>query len=98
MVAELATNALKYAVADGRTLLIELDFPPAAGIAIRVRDNGGGFPEAIVQGAREPGPGLGLVRSIVGHGLHGTVSLANDDGAVITIAFPAEHTADAAAA
>lgn len=65
-------------------------------VKLRVRDNGGGFSEAIMKRAFEPyvttkpkgtGLGLAIVKKIVDEH-HGTVTLENKAGAAVTIALP----------
>jgi len=81
---ELATNVARHA-ADGRSPVSceaasWLDGPK---LVITFRDDGEGYPPAVLQG--DGGVGLDLVRNLVKGSLRGTIRLLNDQGAVIRI-------------
>ncbi len=87
ILAELLTNAAKYAFPDGRKGRIEvvLRRNGASGI-LEVSDNGVGFSTA-ESGAKESGFGLNLVRSLADQ-LGGAFSLACDGGTRCVLEFP----------
>jgi PAS domain S-box-containing protein len=97
---ELATNSLKYAVSVAAHPCMEINISERDGKAcIIFRDNGPGFPEAILSGNLQgTGIGFDLVTGIVRKSIRGTMSFWNDNGAVSEICFekmseqkPEEH-------
>lgn len=91
VLAELALNSVKYAfgaVPEPR-IGVAIEGRGPGRTAVVFRDNGPGFPEgALPEGLpSRPGAGLGLVRGIVTKSLRGTLSLRNDGGAVVEIAW-----------
>lgn len=88
VLAELVTNSLKH----GRSSRIrhEVEIQRLGNEAIlRYRDNGRGYPESVIRGARERGHiGLELIEGLVAHSLRGRVELTNDHGAVAILRFP----------
>lgn len=89
---ELATNTLKYAVPKKEhvRVAVELDEDDAF-FTLEYRDDGPGYPAAVVGGAF-PSVGLGLVSSLVTGTLRGSLTLSNDRGAVATIRIKKEET------
>ena len=84
---ELATNAIKYALA-GRlaghiTVWIEDE---GDWIQVEFRDDGPGFPETILRQGHH-NVGLHLIRTIVQRDLDGALTLHNQNGAVTRIRF-----------
>ncbi len=90
VICELALNTLKHA--DVRPARIDVEVGrDGEDITIRYRDNGVGFSESALAGARR-GEGMGLVRVLVAHTLGGSMTVSNDDGAVTLIRFPEPGT------
>jgi two-component sensor histidine kinase len=88
---ELATNSTKHALTDRQALGIRVRFQAApGGVEFEYRDNGPGYPAAILAGERL-GVGLDLVQKLVTGTLRGTLTLANDAGAVAALRFKAEE-------
>jgi two-component sensor histidine kinase len=84
---ELATNAIKYALADRLTGQITVRIEDEGDLILfEFRDDGPGFPEEIIRQERH-NVGIYLVRTIVQQDLDGAMSLENDHGAVVTIRF-----------
>ena len=89
---ELTTNTMKYArhgqeAAEITVAIAQQDET----IHLTYRDNGPGYPEPILQGLFDKsGIGFHLIFGLVTKSLRGTITLANDNGAVARIAFPAE--------
>lgn len=87
VLAELAANSVKHGAKDV-PLLVDVSIEArGAGVRICVRDNGPGFPQAIVEG-RERGLGLRLIDALVSYGLSGRLTLRNDHGASATLDLP----------
>jgi PAS domain S-box-containing protein len=86
---ELATNSLKYAVSVAAHPCVDINISERDGkICIIFRDNGPGFPEAIISGNLQgTGIGFDLVTGIVRKSIRGTMSFWNDNGAVSEICF-----------
>jgi PAS domain S-box-containing protein len=87
VVSELTTNTLKYA-GDGRdTVSIVVRVEEAAEtITLSYRDDGPGYPRAVLDGERY-NAGMEIVRRIVRKNLQGALTLDNDRGAVTEIRF-----------
>lgn len=86
VICELALNTLKHA--DARPARIDVEVGrDAEDITIRYRDNGVGFSEGVLAGARR-GEGIGLIRVLVTHTLGGAMTVRNEGGAVTLIRFP----------
>jgi len=85
---ELATNTVKYALADRNMARIRVNIACEGGATIRFeyRDDGPGYPAEVLQLQRH-NVGLYLVRNLVRDGLRGELSLRNDEGAVTVIRF-----------
>ncbi len=85
---ELLTNAIKYSCGEGAGGVVEV-FIRAAGsdrLLMVVRDSGGGFPPAVLEG-KERGLGLDIVSALaVQHG--GELTLRNEGGAVAELSLP----------
>ena len=86
---ELATNSLKYAIAGTSLPHIDINISEAEGkVCISFRDNGPGFPEAIISGSLQgAGIGFDLITGIVRKSIRGSISFWNDKGAVSEICF-----------
>jgi two-component sensor histidine kinase len=85
---ELLTNAAKYAGGASGTLRVTVDVSQDASngsVDMTVRDNGPGLPEAVCSGG-SVGFGLSVVDALVRQH-KGTLSLGNDQGAVITVSL-----------
>jgi PAS domain S-box-containing protein len=84
---ELATNTIRHAVVEDEprriTVNVALD---GDAIACEYRDDGLGFPEAVLRGESHT-VGLNLVQNVVHRSLHGDLALRNDGGAVVLIRF-----------
>ena len=87
VVNELVTNALKHA-GRGESLreivvCVEAQREASNTLLLRVRDNGRGFPELVLNGE---GRGLGLdIIASMAEQYDGTVSLRNDEGSVVEV-------------
>ncbi len=82
---ELVTNSVKHAFAGRSQGVIEIRLqalPDDQGLEVRYRDDGPGWPEAVLRGECEH-IGLGLIRSTVRE----RMVLSNEDGAVMTVIF-----------
>jgi PAS domain S-box-containing protein len=85
---ELLTNALKYALPAQGTLHIEIEAEEdGQHLHVRCRDDGPGYPEEVLRGARTD-VGLHLVRAFVEGQLEGTLHLSNTPGATADLRFP----------
>jgi two-component sensor histidine kinase len=86
---ELATNTVKYAMAERLkahiSVRIALDDEEDT-VLLEFRDDGPGYPEEVLRLER-PSVGLYLVQTMVRDDLGGEVALHNDRGAVTTIRF-----------
>ena len=88
---ELATNTLKYAAA-GRMMTrvtVRLD-PEGEFIRLEYRDDGPGFPADILNRRRQ-GVGLGLLQQLTTGAFRGSLTLANDNGAVAVLRIKSEE-------
>jgi two-component sensor histidine kinase len=97
VIAELLQNAVEHAHfgVDSASLLVDLLFNPGPEeLTVEVRDDGRGFPPGFDIDTTT-GLGLSIVRDLVRSQLAGSISVANDDGAVVRLAIP--MTADRAA-
>ncbi len=84
---ELATNSLKYALVQRNTIRISVNIDQHGPlIRLEYRDNGPGFPPAILDNQQQ-NVGLYLVETLIRDGLLGTFSMYNDNGAVTVIEF-----------
>jgi PAS domain S-box-containing protein len=87
---ELSTNAVRHALGDQDTLRISVYIDREDDrIRFEFRDNGPGYPEAVLRSERW-NVGFELIHSLVTGGLSGDVALNNDDGAVAVVRFPLE--------
>ncbi len=84
---EAITNAIKYAFPanDGGQIHLILRKLAMGEIYLQIRDNGPGL-AAGLQRVSKKSLGLDLITGLVSQ-LHGTCSIENDDGVVITIQF-----------
>jgi PAS domain S-box-containing protein len=89
---ELATNSVKYGLANSSDNSIEVTIVEDAGnIRIVYKDNGPGYPEQIINGDfNNASIGFELIRGIVKQSLEGTLKLRNENGAVTEILFTNE--------
>jgi ribose transport system ATP-binding protein len=86
---EMATNTVKYALPVRTSVSIFVDITVVAEmIILEYRDNGPGFPEAVLR-QEYRNVGIYLIFNIVQRDLQGEVTLTNDNGAVVTICFKA---------
>jgi len=91
---ELITNSAKYVLSDNTgpreidVILDERDDPPA--VQLSVRDDGPGFPPAIVN-RKQFGYGLTVVESLVSQH-EGTLVVENTLGARVTVTLPLPQT------
>jgi len=88
---ELATNSAKHALADRKAvgISVRITQEPET-LCLEYRDDGPGYPPAILRGERL-GMGLDLIRKLVTGTLRGTLTLANDTGAVATLRIKTEE-------
>jgi PAS domain S-box-containing protein len=87
---ELATNSLKYALPQTPALRLGLEIrQKASHIELEYRDNGPGFPPAVLRGEQH-NVGLHLIELLGRHDLRGKIDLMNDGGAVVRLSFRAE--------
>jgi PAS domain S-box-containing protein len=88
VISELATNTVKYALAERDSVRIEVKIHREPGlIQFEFQDDGPGYvAETLDQ--KQHNVGMYLIYSIVRKGLQGEVYLRNDPGAAITICFP----------
>ena len=90
IIAELLQNAVEHAHVgvDSASLLVDLSFRPGPPqLEVEVRDDGIGFPPGF-DVDRTSGLGLSIVRDLVRSQLGGSISVANDDGAVVRLVIP----------
>lgn len=98
IVNELVTNAMKYAYSEkkfshvrdavGHIAVAIDESKESSELAIHIRDDGRGFPREIVEGSQR-GFGLTVVDSLVSQ-YSGTLTLKNDDGAVVCASISLE--------
>lgn len=89
---ELLTNALKYALPTQGPLHIEINAEEdVQHLHVRFRDDGPGYPEEVLRGARTD-VGLHLVRAFVEGQLEGTLHLSNTPGATADLRFPIQKS------
>jgi PAS domain S-box-containing protein len=92
---ELVTNAVKHAPPGRAKLHIAIqasqhgEMIKRHKVTLEFRDDGSGFPQEVLDFERHS-VGLYLIRRLVRIDLRGTLTLHNDDGAVITIRFNAD--------
>lgn len=90
ILAELATNSVKYAFAHRGSGRLSLRVLPACDawhrIALEFEDDGPGFPEEVLQGQRE-NVGLKLIRLNVRNLIRGALTLENAPGARVRLLF-----------
>ncbi len=91
---ELATNSLKHAYMGRETVRMRVEVERDGGRGVGVgrvrlahRDDGPGFPAAVLQG-HEENVGLYLIKHIVDGNLRGELKLRNDGGAIAEVTFP----------
>ncbi|MFC1976434.1 PAS domain S-box protein, partial [Chloroflexota bacterium] len=86
---ELTTNIVKYALPERETIRITIHITlEDETILFEFRDDGPGFPVEVLD-LEHWNVGMYLVQNIVCGDLRGEITLFNDNGAVITIRFPA---------
>jgi two-component sensor histidine kinase/HAMP domain-containing protein len=86
---ELTTNTIKYGLKEQGAITISIGKNPAGAIEIRYRDNGPGFPEAILRkDFTTSGIGFPLLVGLITRSMGGEIVLENDNGAVARISFP----------
>ncbi len=91
VVNELAINTLNHAIAGRTGACIGVRIKAEAGmICIEYRDDGPGYPEAVLR-LESPNVGMNLIRLLVTETLRGTLTLANDGGAVATLCIRTEE-------
>jgi GAF domain-containing protein len=86
---ELATNTVKYALAEREPAHISVRIAcedEDDTVLFEFRDNGSGYPGEVLR-LESHNVGLYLIQTMVREGLGGEVALCNDDGAVTTIQF-----------
>jgi two-component sensor histidine kinase len=82
---ELATNTLKHAAPDRASTAISVEIERQDEyIVLKYRDNGPGFPSEVLNG-QQRGVGLVLLEQLAFGAFRGSLSLANADGAVVTL-------------
>jgi len=88
---ELATNSAKHALADRKTvgIAVRITQEPEA-LCLEYRDDGPGYAAEVLRG-EQLGLGLDLIRKLVTGTLRGTLTLANDAGAVATLRIKTEE-------
>lgn len=94
---ELTTNSIKHAFRNSDSAAIDVDISTENGnIQIRFKDNGPGFPQALIDGDfRNANIGFELIRGIVVQSLDGSFKLENDNGATAILLFQNELDVDA---
>lgn len=91
---ELATNSVKHAFKGRENVNVRVDVKRDSGgreagvgrVQLTYRDDGPGFPDAVLQG-HEENVGLYLIKHIVDGNLRGALRLRNDGGAVAEVIF-----------
>ena len=84
---ELATNVVKYALAERQIARISVQISHDSGdVLLEFYDDGPGYPEAVLR-FEQYNAGLYLIRAIVSTNLRGELTLRNDYGAVTAIRF-----------
>ena len=88
---ELAVNTAKHALQqrDEACIIVGVSMEGAT-IRLEYRDDGPGYPEAVLKGGAG-GVGLNLVRQLVCETLRGTLNLSNEDGAVAVLCIKTEN-------
>jgi PAS domain S-box-containing protein len=88
---ELVTNTAKYAIPDRAVMRVAVRIALEDGetVLLEYKDDGPGYPQDVLRQERR-GVGLYLIEILVHHTLNGSLTLANDGGAVTTIRFEAE--------
>jgi two-component sensor histidine kinase len=85
---ELATNTLKYGLAEQKAVRITININYEGGsVLFEFKNNGPGYPPEVLK-LKHHNVGLYLIQNIVTKGLRGKLSLRNDSGAIATIRFP----------
>ncbi|MBN2807919.1 MAG: DUF3365 domain-containing protein [Deltaproteobacteria bacterium] len=86
---ELTTNAIKHALPGTETIRLSLSFELKDGmIIICFRDNGPGYPDALLSGDwSKANIGFEIIRGVVSTSLQGELSLSNDNGAVACVSM-----------
>jgi two-component sensor histidine kinase len=85
-VSELLNNAVEHATAS--QVRVRLSQEAGGGLVLEVSDDGMGLPDGF--SVSDAGLGLSIVDAIVRTDLEGSLALASDGGAVVTIRVPAE--------
>jgi two-component sensor histidine kinase len=93
IISELATNTIKYGLAD-RTevtirVTIEVEDNGEETVRVEYRDDGPGYPESVLNQAEAGSMGLQLIRQLAAD-LGGELCLANDGGAVARLRIRSE--------
>jgi len=90
---EIITNAIKYALPKKETLVLKIEIKSdGKNIIIKIKDNGEGFQQSILDGNFENiGIGFDLIFGIVKESLGGEISIENNNGAVFNITFKNEE-------
>jgi len=86
---ELATNVVKHVVPKKETVKITVRITPeplAKTVLFEFRDNGPGFPEAVLN-SEGHNVGMYLIKNTVRHSLRGEITFQNDNGAVVRMKF-----------
>ncbi len=90
ILSELATNTLKYAVADRETVNVAVRISQEGDtIQLVYQNDGPGYPEDVLNLERH-NAGLDIIKRSVEKNLRGELILRNDNGAVTIIRFPRE--------
>jgi PAS domain S-box-containing protein len=88
---ELATNTVKYAGQSSQPVEIRFEArSDQTWVTLRYRDNGPGYPSAVLAGHRS-NVGLKLIHELISQTLRGTLVLTNDNGAVASISIRNEE-------
>ncbi|GEM_PF-7031392 len=92
---ELCTNTMKYGLAGRSNGAITVQIGQVGNlIELTYRDDGPGFPEMLLSGDfSQGGIGITLLKGLTTRNLRGTITLANENGAVARITFPARASA-----
>ena len=89
---ELATNTIKHGLLEREATCITVEVAMEDDlIFLEYRDNGPGYPPEVLCG-KGGSVGMQLIRQLIVETLRGTVSLANENGAVTTLCIKTEAT------
>jgi two-component sensor histidine kinase len=87
VIAELTTNAVKYALGEREQVTVSVQARQSAGwLEFEFRDDGPGYPDDTLRMECQQ-IGFQLIQKIVAQNLHGEVHLHNDGGAVAVVRF-----------